>query len=249
MKFSWHAQVGRPVIVAHRGSSAIAPENTLSAFSQAILDRADAAELDVRATKDGEIVAIHDSHLSRTTDGHGRVENCLFSDLKKLDAGGWFGRKFASERVPALTEVLELIGGRIGINIEVKSRPGAFAGAGFIEKLVGILREYRNRESVLVSSFNTEIIKSIKKIEPGIVTGLIYGQGAGFTREYTGADFLICSKRFLRRKTVAKEHKLGHRIGVYVVNDSRTFLRLSKWGVDSVYSDNPAYLKEITVCT
>ncbi|MEK6570557.1 MAG: glycerophosphodiester phosphodiesterase family protein [Bacteroidota bacterium] len=111
----------RLLVVAHRGCSGRAPENTVAAFEMALEFGADMIECDVRLTKDDEVVVFHDRTLNRTTDGGGPVEERTLEDLKKLDAGSWFSRRFSGERIPTLNEVLCLLEGRAFLNIELKA--------------------------------------------------------------------------------------------------------------------------------
>src|SRR5512145_1023455 len=94
----------RPVIFAHRGASAHAPENTLAAFELAIAQQADAVELDVKLTADGQVIVFHDSTVDRTTNGHGKVQDMTLAELKALDAGSFLGSQFAGEKIPTLEE-------------------------------------------------------------------------------------------------------------------------------------------------
>ena len=116
----------QPVIFAHRGASAHAPENTLAAFELALAQQADALELDVKLSADGHVVVIHDATVDRTTNGHGRVRDLSLADLKKLDAGSFFSQAFAGENIPTLDEVFESFGKRTFINVELTnySTPG-----------------------------------------------------------------------------------------------------------------------------
>ena len=109
----------KPSIFAHRGSKANAPENTLAAFELAITHKADAIELDVKLCADGQVVVIHDSTVDRTTDGTGQVRKLSLAALKELDAGSYFDIAFRGEAIPTLEEVLEAVGKRIPINIEL----------------------------------------------------------------------------------------------------------------------------------
>ena len=111
----------KPTVIAHRGFSAIAPENTLPAFQNAIDAGADMIEFDIRLTRDQQFVVIHDATLERTTNGRGIVENHTLSELQTLDAGSWFGREFAGTVLPSLGETLSLCRNRILVNIEVKT--------------------------------------------------------------------------------------------------------------------------------
>jgi len=113
------AQLPKPTLFAHRGASAYAPENTLAAFTLAIHQNADAIELDAKLSADGEVVVIHDQTVDRTTDGVGKVNELVLAALKELDAGEKYDESFRGERIPTLDEVLESIGQKIFINIEL----------------------------------------------------------------------------------------------------------------------------------
>jgi glycerophosphoryl diester phosphodiesterase len=108
-------------ITAHRGTSVDAPENTLAAFSKAIDDLSDYIELDVQLTKDGAVVVMHDKNAYRTTGVDRNISDMTLEEVKQLDAGSYFGEEFAGEQVPTLKEVLELVNGRVSLNIELKS--------------------------------------------------------------------------------------------------------------------------------
>ncbi|MEW5822068.1 MAG: glycerophosphodiester phosphodiesterase family protein, partial [Cyanobacteriota bacterium] len=115
-------KANNPLIIAHRGFSAQAPENTIAAFDAAIKSGVPFIELDVTLTKDGELIIIHDDTLDRTTNGKGLVSEFTLEELKKLDAGEWFCREFKGEQLPTLSEVLDRYGNKIAINIEIKSQ-------------------------------------------------------------------------------------------------------------------------------
>ena len=118
-----YAQLPRPAIFAHRGSSAYAPENTLAAFDLAISQNADAIEFDAKLSADGHVVVIHDQTIDRTTNGSGFVNQLPLKSLKGFDAGSKFDPKFSGEKIPTLDEVLANIGKRIFINIEIIGYP------------------------------------------------------------------------------------------------------------------------------
>ena len=111
----------RPRVIAHRGFSGVAPENTLAAFRRAIEIGADMIEVDVALTGDGHVVCLHDETLDRTTDGQGLLAAATFEEVRRLDAGSWFAPELAGEKVPTLAEVLDLARGRILVNVEIKS--------------------------------------------------------------------------------------------------------------------------------
>src|SRR4051794_15279621 len=115
--------VRRPYMLAHRGASAYAPENTFAAFDRAVALRTDGIETDVRASKDGALVLVHDERVDRTTDGEGRVHDLTLAELQLLDAGVPFNPRFAGERIPTVDALLDRHGGRLALCLEVK-QPG-----------------------------------------------------------------------------------------------------------------------------
>ncbi|HEY3108737.1 MAG TPA: glycerophosphodiester phosphodiesterase family protein [Chloroflexota bacterium] len=128
--------VRRPYVLAHRGASAYAPENTLAAFERAVALQSDGIETDVRASRDGVLVLVHDERVDRTTDGEGRVDELSFDELQRLDAGRPFNPRFAGERVPTVEALLERYGGRLPLCLEVKQ-------VGVEERLVELVRQRR----------------------------------------------------------------------------------------------------------
>ena len=109
----------RPVIFAHRGASAHAPENTIAAFELALAQQADAIELDVKLSSDGYVVVHHDDTVDRTTNGNGRIKDLSLAQLRSLDAGSFFAEKFRGEKIPTLEDVFEAVGKRTFINVEL----------------------------------------------------------------------------------------------------------------------------------
>jgi len=164
-----------PLIIAHRGGSGHAPENTLTAFQTAIDQGADGIELDVHLSADGEVVVIHDSDLGRTTNGSGSVYQKLLSEIKQLDAGSWFDEGFSGEEVPTLSEVFELVGKQCLINIELKG-PGLFRSK-LPDKVVEIVRQYDLEEQIIYSSFNPWQLRKIGKLLPSAKLGLLLPPG------------------------------------------------------------------------
>ena len=156
-----------PWIIAHRGYRQKYPENTLTAFHAAVQTGVSMIELDVMFSRDRKLVVIHDATLERTTNGHGAVNGYALEKLKRLDAGSWFDPKFADQRLPELSEVLDLVNGRTRVNIEIKAHayehhhpPDA------IEKQVVRLVKQKNlQDSVLISSFEIDILVQIARME------------------------------------------------------------------------------------
>lgn len=158
----------RPVVIAHRGFSGMAPENTLVAFGQALELGCDAIECDVHCTADGHVVIMHDATVDRTTDGSGPIAGMTLAELKRLDAGSWKDAAYAGEPVPTLAEALQLIGGRAGLIIEIK-QPGIEQAVVDVVRAEGALRR------VFVFSFHHESVKRVRAIEPLIPCGWLTG--------------------------------------------------------------------------
>jgi glycerophosphoryl diester phosphodiesterase len=245
--FSWSEPDRLPLIVAHRGSSSRAPENTLASFQQAIDDGADAVECDVRLTRDGQVVVIHDANLRRTTDGRGLVMDQTLRELRQLSAGRWFHRKYAAERIPTLDEVLALTAGRCGVNIEIKA--DARRHAGEIVDLCGrVIRNRRAQDRVLISSFSHRFVRNSGLLRPRIATGLLFHPFRHLMKppvlfaRSLGARYLIMNGSALRRRIVEEAHSRKIFVGEYTVNSARRWKRTRRFGVDAVFTDSPASL-------
>ena len=143
---------GRLLVFGHRGARAYAPMNTLPSFELALAQGADGVELDVRLTRDCEMIIMHNETVDETSDGEGRVADFTLAELKALDAGSWFGEAFKGVRVPTLDEVFEAIGRRTRINVEIKAE--GLRSDGIEQKVANAIRRHNLLRSVIVSSFN-----------------------------------------------------------------------------------------------
>lgn len=161
----------RPLVEAHRGDSSRAPENTLAAFERAVEIGVPWIELDVHPARDGTLAVIHDATVDRTTNGHGAVADMTFQELRRLDAGSWFGPEFHAQKIPRLEEVLEVVaptGTRL--NIEIKTFP---AGSNVPAGLVRLLREFRREKDSVVSSFDLPALLEVAAVASDIPLALI----------------------------------------------------------------------------
>jgi glycerophosphoryl diester phosphodiesterase len=190
--------------IAHRGWSGKAPENTISAIQKAIEHPSiQMIELDVQICRDGVPVVIHDYTLERTTNGSGLVRETTLPELKKLDAGAWFGDQFSGETIPTLEEVLQLVQGKKRLNVELKC-----PGGGHVEiaqRIVELVRKYAIEPSILITSFNHETIKEISRLAPDLKRGLIiYGMPVLLDEqiEATGATALSMCYPYLTKDFV-----------------------------------------------
>lgn len=238
-----------PLIIAHRGDSANAPENTLAAFRLALANGADGIELDVMLSADKKLVVIHDDTLDRTTNGHGQVGNTPFAALRELDAGSWFKPEFKGEPLPLLDEVFGELGGKFLINVELKNYKTPKDE--LPDLVVALVKKHGLGQSVLLSSFNGRNLPRAKAIAPEIRTGLLTLPGLfgmpmrGFIGRRFGADDLNPYYRDVSEKMVQSRHKLGQRVNVWTVDAPDDLCRMRSCGVDMVICNDPAHARRI----
>jgi Glycerophosphoryl diester phosphodiesterase len=239
-----------PVVIAHRGFSEEAPENSLAAFQKAIEAKADMIELDIRLSSDGEFVVFHDKKLNRTSEGRGILKDFTAKELAELDNGSWFSRKFSHERIPLLKDILPLTKRGITINIEIKPDVAGQNGFSVEEEIVRLVARFKATHRVMYSSFNHFMMKAIKRIDSSIVTGILYNPIADFRHSPSQlaarahADIFICSKYQLNSDVVHDAHKENCRVYVYGVKSERDVARMVRSGVDGIIADNPAMVKK-----
>ena len=159
-------------VLAHRGASAYAPENTLAAFRLAIEQKADWLELDVQQTKDGQLVVFHDLRMERTTDGRGALRDLTLEQVKQLDAGRWYGPEFAGERVPTFEEVVALAQAQ-GIRIfpEVKD-PRLYPG--IEERVAAVISAYGYEDQTIIQSFDMTSLERLRQVNPRLKLAALY---------------------------------------------------------------------------
>ena len=229
-------------IVSHRGYSSKAPENTIPAIELAIQAHADYVEIDVQQTKDGVLVLLHDRNLRRTTGLNKLIYNTNYKEIKKLDAGSWFGSEYAGTNIPTLEEVLELCQGRINLSIELKFHAHK---KHLEEDLIALIEEYDFVENCFVSSFNYDSIVKIKKLNEDISTGYIMSPAYGDFYNKPHIDFLSVRATLVSRNIVERAHEAGKEVHVWTVNTRKDLERMKSLGVDYVVTDEPQLAKEV----
>jgi len=220
--------LGKILIIAHRGASAYEPENSLRAIETAIKLKADMVEVDIRKSKDGELVVIHDEFVDRVSDGKGFVKNLTLKRLKKLNLA-------LGEKIPTLKEVLSVVKGRVKLVVEVKSE-------GLERKLVKLLEKEGMVEDVIISSFNHQTIKKIKALNRKIACGIIFKckplnppqQALDVEAEAVFPYHSYVSKDF-----VEKLHKEGLNVYAWTVDDVNRGRELIKSEVDGIVTNKP----------
>lgn len=230
------------LISSHRGSSQIAPENTIPALENAILANSDYAEIDVRETKDGVLILLHDKNLYRTSGVDQYIWNMSYPEIIRLDVGSWFGNEFIDTRIPTLEEVLVLCKGKIKLNIEVKaSKKYPYLE----EKLVSLIEQYDYVNQCVVSSADYTALIKIKRLNEDIKTGYIMTAvyGTLYDKEY--ADFYSIRSRFITKKIVESAHREGKEVHAWTVDSTRELERLKSIGIDCIITNNPIKAREV----
>ena len=244
---------GRPAVIAHRGFSAKAPENTLAAIELAIAAGAHMVEVDVGFSADDQLVLIHDEDLDRTTSGRGPVRSQTLASLRSFDAGAWFAPEFAGESIPLLEEALDRVRGRIPINVEIKAdavdpRRNELPPTGIEARVLEAVRERGMFEQVLFSSFHPLALWRLRRFEPAAKTASLRHaahHGNRSPREIldeVGSAALHVADAELDDRLIAGCHAEGIPLRVYTVNDAERFLELAALGIDAVFTDDPARL-------
>jgi glycerophosphoryl diester phosphodiesterase len=234
-------------VIAHRGASRDAPENTLAAFRLAAEMGADAVELDARLSADGAVVVLHDQTLDRTTNGTGSVSDRSLAELKTLDAGAKFDPRFAGQRIPSLDEVFETIGGRLLINLELKNYERVFDR--LAEGVIRIVRRHALERRVLLSSFNPFALRTARRLAPDVPRALLVWQGqngwmTAALRRLTTFEAYHPQDSMTDRATIAEQHARGRRVNVWTVNDVERMRELLLLGCDGLITDVPEVARQ-----
>lgn len=240
------------IVIAHRGASADHPENTMPAFEAAVERGAEMIELDVMMSRDGVPVVFHDARLSRHTDGAGPVVDHTLEQLRELDAGSWFGKKFSGTKIPTLEEVVQWASGRIALNIEIKTEAvGDRPEEGVEQKAVDLVREYGMEEYVIFSSFDYRAVRRFKQISPNLSVALLYNRGLSgekspshLVSEY-GADAFNLNYTQLSDKRLENLKAFGIPFLVYTVDTRRRMRSLINKGAAGIFSNKPGLLREV----
>ena len=230
--------------IAHRGASAYAPENTMAAFEKAVELGADVLELDLHLTRDDELVVIHDDTLDRTTDGKGPVHDRDLEDIKRLDAGRWFGEGFAGQRIPTLDEVLDRYAGKLLLALEVKAGSAFFPG--IEEKVVSALRRRSAIGQTVFASFDHHALQRVKEIEPTLRTAaLLVGRPVAVSAIAgdAKADAMALESSLVTKTEVEACRAAGLQLVVWVVNEPALMRHFIGLGVDGIITDRPDLLR------
>lgn len=236
-------------VVAHRGASGHAPENTLAAFRKAVELGARFIETDLQISRDARIVAIHDTTLDRTTSGHGQVHVKTLEEIRALDAGAWFGSRapvsYVGERVPVLDEILAFSQEHdINFYLEIKSD----AAWGVEHGVVAAVRNSLAFARVVVLSFDPATLDSVYRLDETVMTGFLCEHPSGDLVDRAvrlGARQLAPRGDLVTPALVKKAHESGLQVVAWTINEPEQMRRLIDAGVDGIMTDYPDRLVSV----
>ena len=235
----------RPLVIAHRGASHDAPENTLAAFRLAVRQHADAVELDAKLSRDGRIVVMHDSTVDRTTNGYGAVRKTNWETLHALNAGGRAGDPETG--IPLLEEVLQAVAPEVLVNIELTNYAAPLDALPV--KVADLITALGVEKRVWVSSFNPLTLLRFTRRLPQVPAGfLVDARRPWLYRLFRpGVPHVLVEPPLaaVTPEAVQRWHGEGKTVAVYTVNDAADMARLFAWGVDGIYTDRPRLAREV----
>ncbi|HEX3000283.1 MAG TPA: glycerophosphodiester phosphodiesterase family protein [Armatimonadota bacterium] len=227
-----------PVIVAHRGTSGTAPENTLVAFRRAIELGFTALELDVHRTADGEIVVMHDGKVDRTTDGSGLLSEMTLAQVKALDAGSWKDAEFAGERVPTLKEVCDLVRGRAFTLVEIKDE-------GITDEVLRVLQDEKYDDQVAIISFSADNMRRTHELRPDIPAGFLTGKAEDLAlAEEMGMDALCLEYHAATADVARALHAKNMVLNVWTMDNPEAVREMAAIGGDFLTSNFPEMARD-----
>lgn len=259
------ARTGAPLVISHRGASAYAPENTLAAVDKAAELGFDWVENDIQFTKDGVLVVIHDTDLKRTTDAEkvfpGRapwaVKDFTAAEIARLDAGSWFGARYAGTRVPTLRQYLDRIGHHHqNLLMEIKSPeiyPGIERAALRALRQEGWLDDSHVRDRLVIQSFGADSLRKVHEQRPDVITGFLGAPAvaqlpsyAEFTDQINPAYTSVSGEYVAAVHALKGPHHKRLRVNTWTVNDAAHALRVTGYGVDGIITNAPDVVRAAT---
>ncbi|WP_339227902.1 glycerophosphodiester phosphodiesterase [Oceanobacillus sp. FSL K6-2867] len=229
------------MIIAHRGASKVAPENTMPAFELALRMKAEAIETDVQLTKDNIPVLIHDEHVKRTTNSHGYIKDYHLAELKKLDAGSWFSKNFGGATILTLEEFLQwMVNTPLHLHLELKNNKIDYM---HLEPIVyELLSQYKVADRTTISTFNPDSVQRFSQLSSTIEIALLTSRKINNLPRYAkelGAKAVHIKYRLLNKKLIQQCQHENMRVRVYTVNQFSSMMRCFRIGCDGIFTDVP----------
>jgi len=237
------ASLPQPIVFAHRGASAHAPENTLAAFELALTQGADAIELDAKLSADGQVVVIHDDTVDRTTGARGKVKDMSLAELRSLSAGAFFASQFNTEKIPMLEEVFEAVGRQTIVNVELTNYDDKRDH--LVESVCMLVKRFNLQKRVLFSSFLPSNLAKARSYLPDVPCGLLPVDDwrgvwvRSFVFAFGDYAALHPNLKDVSPQQIQRVHRLKRRVHVWTVNVEADMRRLFGWGVDGIFTDDP----------
>ncbi len=233
----------KPLLYGHRGSRGLSPENTIPSFRLGISYGIDGIELDVHLSKDNKLIVMHDETVDRTTDGHGKIHDMSYEQIKALDAGVKFGSQWKGTRVPLLGEVFDEFGSSILYKVEIKHSSKVYPD---IERiLLEEIDRHSLKDRVQIISFDFDSLKNVRDLDKGIELGIIiFGKPDWFTgiARNLNAKWIQAFYGLVFPEDVNTIHKNGMKIGVWTPDSEDEIKEYCSMGVDDITSDLPNLL-------
>ncbi|OJJ22225.1 hypothetical protein BKI52_08050 [marine bacterium AO1-C] len=241
-------------MIAHRGASGQAPENTLAAVKLAMDQKADMIEIDVFLTKDGHLVVLHDETVDRTTNGQGLIEAMTLEEARKLDAGSWFSSKYQGEKIPTLDKVMQVVKGKTQLLIEIKK-----SGRNITQKVVDLVKAHKAHKWCVVQSFDPKVAVRLREINAPLERHqLVLGNfplflpyhynkklSKGKITQYKQADAINSMYLFTTKSIIDRIHRQKQKVFVWTVNQPKDMRKLLQMGVDGLITDFPIKAREV----
>jgi glycerophosphoryl diester phosphodiesterase len=233
----------KTLVIAHRGSSAHAPENTLASFRLAAEQGADAVELDAKLSSDKEVVVIHDQTVDRTTGASGRIGDLSLAQLKSLDAGSFFAPQFGGETLPTLAEVFEAVGRRVLINVELTNY--ASPSDDLVARVCALVKDFHLEERILFSSFHPGNLSLARRILPEVPCAILAMPGLkgwlarSFWLEGISPDAVNPYLRDVTAAYLRRQAQKSRKTNVWTVNEPAELTRLAREGASGLITDDP----------
>jgi len=231
--------MARPWVIAHRGASGQAPENTMASFRRAAALGATFIETDLRLSHDARFVAMHDATLDRTTNGRGLVRDFTLAQLRELDAGSWFAPEFASERIPAIEEIFAFAReSDVVFYLEIKHE-GTW---GIHHAMAEALRTAKEVARCVVISFDAGTLENLRRLDATLMTGLLFEKhvpNAIEKAQSIGARQILPRADLVTRELVDEAHRASMQVAAWTVNEPEQLRALMALGVNGIITDYP----------
>jgi glycerophosphoryl diester phosphodiesterase len=231
----------RVVVIAHRGASLDAPENTLSAFRKAIEERADYIEMDVQESGDGVVMVVHDSDLMKVADSPLKIWEATAEELRAVDLGSRVGPQFAGEKVPTLEEALQTCRGRAKMDIELKSYGH---GRHLEERVVALVEAAAMQDGCIFMSLDRRQVAKMKELRPAWRCGLLAAKTVGDPTALE-ADFLAVENKVATARFIRRAHRAGMEVYVWTLDDPAKMFSALSFGADGIITNKPGLARRL----